>query len=383
MAWIEQRKTSGGQRWRVVWREVGSRRVETFDEPDSAEQFRNLIQGYGGWPPGYVPGKGFSQPERRLTLKAWCLTAIDARTGVEARTRKDYRSMINRHLGNLGRKPVAGVTRIDLGEWVNSLSLSPKSIANLHGLVSSCLQDAVQDDVIAKNPAKSMTLPRKDLGESEIITIPQSWEIDAVVQNMEEPWAAFVRTLQETGMRFSESTALTPRGVDLFVPEIKVFQTWKRAAHGGVFLGPTKTAKGRRRLSILDATRDRLAPLVAGKEMDEPVFAKPNGKPLLHSHFYNLVWRPAMFQAMRCDVHRKPKWQKGHEVHETCGCAGVLSRPFRIHDLRHYHASVLIDAGVEPMRIQRRLGHNSIKTTMDTYGHLMPDSDEEILAALG
>jgi len=53
----------------------------------------------------------------------------------------------------------------------------------------------------------------------------------------------------------------------------------------------------------------------------------------------------------------------------------VATRP-RIHDLRHTHVSWLIAAGVTPAVIQARLGHESITTTIDRYGHLFPDAQQ-------
>jgi Phage integrase family len=49
----------------------------------------------------------------------------------------------------------------------------------------------------------------------------------------------------------------------------------------------------------------------------------------------------------------------------------------RVYDLRHTHASLLINEGVHPKRISERLGHSSIKLTMDTYGHLFEGSDRD------
>lgn len=51
-----------------------------------------------------------------------------------------------------------------------------------------------------------------------------------------------------------------------------------------------------------------------------------------------------------------------------------LPAEIRFHDLRHTHASLLIAAGVHPKAIQARLGHTSITTTLNRYGHLMPDA---------
>ena len=54
----------------------------------------------------------------------------------------------------------------------------------------------------------------------------------------------------------------------------------------------------------------------------------------------------------------------------------------RVYDLRHTHASLLIHEGVHPKRISERLGHSSIKLTMDTYGHLFEGSDRDSAAKM-
>ena len=58
-------------------------------------------------------------------------------------------------------------------------------------------------------------------------------------------------------------------------------------------------------------------------------------------------------------------------------------RKIRFHDLRHTYASLLIDQGENPKYIQNQLGHSSITTTMDTYGHLMKDVNKEAADRLG
>lgn len=59
-----------------------------------------------------------------------------------------------------------------------------------------------------------------------------------------------------------------------------------------------------------------------------------------------------------------------------------LPEGFRIHDLRHYFASLLIAEGLDIKTVQARLRHASAKTTLDTYGHLWPDKDESSRAAV-
>ena len=54
----------------------------------------------------------------------------------------------------------------------------------------------------------------------------------------------------------------------------------------------------------------------------------------------------------------------------------------RFHELRHSHASMLIDMGFDALEISERLGHESVKTTLDTYSHLYPDKDKKLAGAL-
>ena len=53
-------------------------------------------------------------------------------------------------------------------------------------------------------------------------------------------------------------------------------------------------------------------------------------------------------------------------------------KPIRVHDLRHSHASMLIELGFSALEIADRLGHESVKTTLDTYSHLYPDKDQKL-----
>ena len=59
-------------------------------------------------------------------------------------------------------------------------------------------------------------------------------------------------------------------------------------------------------------------------------------------------------------------------IAEGCGISGV-----RFHDLRHTHASLLLTSNIPIHVVQARMGHESIQTTVDTYGHVLPASDVE------
>ena len=60
--------------------------------------------------------------------------------------------------------------------------------------------------------------------------------------------------------------------------------------------------------------------------------------------------------------------------------AGV--KHIRVHDLRHSHASLLINKGQNILIVSKRLGHSDITQTLNTYSHLMPNTQKDIIAAL-
>jgi integrase len=75
-------------------------------------------------------------------------------------------------------------------------------------------------------------------------------------------------------------------------------------------------------------------------------------------------------------------WQLQREFRKARENVQGLPAGFRFHDLRHYFASLLIASNLDVKTVQVRLRHASAKTTLDTYGHLWPDSDDSTRAAI-
>ena len=107
----------------------------------------------------------------------------------------------------------------------------------------------------------------------------------------------------------------------------------------------------------MDAT-SQLAVAVTGKQADDLVFTMPGGTVVRLSN-----WRLSVFLPAR-------------------SMAG-LGAGFRIHDLRHTAASLMIQAGYPPKMVQEILGHASITTTLDLYGHLYPGEMDRYAGLLG
>ena len=69
-----------------------------------------------------------------------------------------------------------------------------------------------------------------------------------------------------------------------------------------------------------------------------------------------------------------------NEMERGCKLSGT--KKIRVHDLRHSHASLLIELGFSPLLVSERLGHEDIQTTLETYSHLYPNKNEEVLDKL-
>ncbi|MQA85034.1 MAG: tyrosine-type recombinase/integrase [Streptosporangiales bacterium] len=406
MAFIETRKTKGGRkRYRVWWRLGGSRygepQSETFDALAEARDFKAAVEVAGHqWPPGYVKGVGWvadqpdepdqpeedpRAPEEPVLFRDYALAYVRGLSGVDDRTRHDYERDLRRHLlpvfGDLDIRDGTALCPALVRRWVNDLQagqpdpddpkrwrrrpLRPKTIQNLHGLLFTALQDAVNADppLRASNPAAGTRLPRldDDEGDEEMVFLTRA-EF-ALLRSCAQPDVRDMLTVfVGTGLRYAELVALQVRDLDLDAtpPRLRVRRGWKRQADNTFALGAPKTKQSRRTITLSAEVAAVLKPYVSGKEPTEFVFTTAQGFWWRHTNFYHRRWLPAVKAARD---------------------KGLAKRP-RIHDLRHTHVSWLIAAQVPLPAIQRRLGHTSITTTIDRYGHLLPEVDLDLLAAI-
>jgi integrase len=121
---------------------------------------------------------------------------------------------------------------------------------------------------------------------------------------------------------------------------------------GRVVFGEPKTSASRRTITLPRFLVESLAAHLAtqANAQSDLVFRAPEGGPLHRTTFRERFWLPAV--------------------------RASVGGPCRFHDLRHTHVALLIAQGEHPKVIQQRLGHASIRTTLDTYGHLFEGLDE-------
>lgn len=376
---------------RVIWRIPGETRRQSLTAPSrpAAETLKAIVEENGGNVSREDVGRLVANdPRTGPSVQDWVHTYADSLSAVEPKTVADYHRQADTYMSTL-TMPLAALERPDVRAWVNRLSrtAAPKTIANVHGLLSAAMAEAVAQRRRADNPCSGTRLPRRDShtddGEQTFLTPAEYDAIDALLP---EAYRALPRVTVRTGMRWSEVTALRVRQVrlDASPPTIAVTAAWKIQPDFSKRLGPPKTKKGRRVIELDERTVAELRPLVEGKGPEQLVFtsALDPAKPVAGSTFWR-HWNRAIFQTVVCeqcrgDDHLVAAWDSG--TREPCGHAGT--KVPRFHDLRHSHVAWLIEGGIDITVISRRLGHETITTTFDTYGHLLPTSGAKVIAAL-
>jgi integrase len=404
MAWIQRKQrsdggTSAAVRWRLGGARSGPMQTETFSAGNDdqnlarAQGFQRMVEAAGHeWPDGWVKGMGFVRPREDADPmqppptvgkmgEEYVRQIVDLSPGQRKRYLDQVRILAAvevsspRGMYRPFDRPVSSVHEADVKAWLIGWDRSLKTKANYHGLLYGVFNYAVEQGFLTVNPC-ARTAPKRSrirqsqadlrfLTEAELATAARVAGIDGDL----------LTVAVGTGLRFGELTALWVSDVDLAHKTIRVNKAWKRdgeneeqetpswlrkslrAKHEmrGHHLGNPKTPRSRRTVTISTSVAEVLARLINGKAADDFVFITPTGRPIHNADFYERVWSPLMTKFPG---------------------AGVA--PFRFHDLRHTHVAWLVAGGAPLPHIQARLGHESITTTIDTYGHLLPVGDELI-----
>lgn len=347
MGWVEARGSGHIARYRKDGKVIS---VGGFDSANDAKIFLASVitDTHRG---DYIDPRAGDAP-----LSEWITEWQQGRL-VKATTAAGDAGMIRNHvLPSLGDKPLRDITPSVVRRWVVKIGkggLSPKSVRNCHGMLYVVMAQAVAEGLIRKNPCEGTPLPEVARPELRILT-PQ--EVERLIAATPEPYRPLVVLLAGTGMRWGEAVGLKVGRVDVLGGTVSVVETLSEV-NGKLAYGTPKTKTSRRTITIARAAREALVPLVSGKSSGDPVFTTEEGALLRRNNFLRRVWRPA-YEA-----------------------AGITPAP-RVHDLRHAHVSMLIASGIPLLAISRRLGHASISVTGDVYGHLLPEVDEHLLAAI-
>ena len=249
----------------------------------------------------------------------------------------------------LGRQRIDRLRPRDLRAFADELLAAGKDPGTVLSVIQPLrliLRRAVLNDELAVSPARGLGLPGGKRRE-DVVTDPEHAE--RLLDALEPAERAVYATAFYAGLRRGELRALRWRHVDLAGGSIHVQESVSCDTR---VPGPVKSAASRRRVPIIAALRDQLVEhrmRTAEPEPDVFVFGE-DGKP----------FTPATLRRRAARA-----WK----------AAGL--EPVPLHSARHTYASILIAAGVNAKALTTYVGHASITTTMDVYGHLMRGSEAE------
>ncbi len=297
------------------------------------------------------------EPSRKYLkdyLQEWLETAVRPR--VREVTFESYQDVIRLYIvPHLGDTRLTDLTPAQIQAAYNALSeqgLSARTVRYAHSILRDALEQAVKWQMLPRNPAQYVDLPRQKKKEMRALSPQEAKRF--LEEAAYSRWQALFSLLITTGMRPGEALGLKWEDIDFHKGRVSIRRTMTRDGR----LEEPKTPGSRRVISLPKSVlidlknhrRNQLEEKLRAKEYNDQglVFANENGGPV---NYRNLIRR-----------HFKPLLKR----------AG-LPEDIRLYDLRHTCATLLLAAGENPKVVSERLGHSSVTLTLDTYSHVLPD----------
>lgn len=295
-----------------------------------------------------VRGEHVDRKTARTTVAEWCATWREGYLGNRASTIRQADTHLVRVMAEFGPMRLGDVRPSHVKAWTARLTaegLAPSYVYALYRRLAQVFADAVHDGIVPRSPCSRRTAPPMGEQRAYVATTQQVW---ALYDAFPERQRVAVLLAAMVGLRNAELGGLRVADVDFLRGVIT-----PAVQYGGE---PLKTASSKWSVPIPRELVDELAAQVA-RWPAETLLTDTNGNPLA-------------------------PWTLDRTLRRVRPSIDGLPDEFRLHDLRHYFASLLIASGADVKVVQRRLRHASAKTSLDTYGHLWPDSDDTTRAAV-
>jgi integrase len=319
-----------------------------------AAQLLVQVQAGGGVPPARMKvGDYFDQ---------W---VKDYATGAVAPTSlRRYQDIIRLHIKPaLGHIPLSRLTAQGIQSYTSSKlaeGQSPSSVLYHYRVLHEALQHAIRWGLLVRNPTDFVDPPRLSHAEMRTWDEEQVRLFLAEAKRSSRHYTLYLTAIL-TGMRQGELLGLRWQDIDLTLGTASIRQTFYRLGGQQLFKEP-KSRRSRRIVELDPMLVDELRRLrdhqkerrkILGVEYEDCdlVFSQPNGKPL---HAQNLARRDFCHITKRAGLPR-----------------------IRFHDLRHTHATHMLQQGINLKVIQERLGHSNPAFTLAVYSHVLPGMQKE------
>ncbi len=301
-------------------------------------------------------------------LDLWLETIAKPR--LHRRTFGDYKDLMRLHVrDSLGSIKLSDLKAIHIqklyGELQTEKKLAARRVRYVHAVLSSALRKAVELDILSRNVAKLVQLPKQTKKEMDVLTEDEcGLFLDALKGERLETMFSFALA---TGLRPEEYLALQWKDVDFEKKTASVRRAVIRLPSSKWYFSEPKTKSSRRTLPLpvtlikelrthrRKQNEERLK-LGAAWQNHDLVFPSEVGTPSTHSNITQVYKRVLKNAELRTSL--------------------------RLYDLRHSHATLLLKAGVHAKVVSERLGHSTIALTLDVYSHVLPSMQAEAAAHL-
>lgn len=388
MGFLRKRKLPSGKiRWQVIWdADVAKDVGKVVDRPRMTAMFDTLAEAKSKLASVELERPKPSAPFTDLTdhfLEYFDQLVENGQR--EASTLLQFKQHINLHI--LVDQQIAGARCTDIDPVFVQLFLdrlgkrvSPKMAIKVRGTLSRLFDHGMRRGFAKANPvgaSKIEVTQRPQAGAEEHFSLPSKDDLRGLLaaakrfDNTGRANAA-IRLLMFGGLRMSEFRGLWKASCELEPNNAKV-KIVRRADRYNE-LGSVKSAAGLRTIEIGNETATSIrAYLDSCTVKSDLVFPNEEGNVWNYPNFWHRFWVPLMNAA--CVVTDVPASKTVREWSEAQ--ADFKQPAFGPHTLRHVYASLQIEQGVTSKRLQKLMGHATLKLTLDTYGHLWPDESAD------
>jgi integrase len=315
----------------------------------------------------------------KLCVRDWLnLWLRSIRDEIAPRSYERYGSIVRHHiLPALGNHRLAKLVPVHIQEFYASLAeggrrdgqpgaLAPQTRRQIHRVLSEALVRAVEQQIVARNVCDvfKRRLPRVERKQFAVLSTAQSQQLLSAAKPTPLYWPVLLAIT--TGMRRNEILAVRWRNLDLGRGVVRIVEALEQTSDG-IRFKPPKSGEPRSvtlpRFAVEELRRRKreqaegLLLLGVRQDGDTLVCARSDGEGTTPLGMSNAWFK--FVRSMPADFPR-----------------------IRFHDLRHSHATQLLLAGVHANVVQERLGHSTVKLTMDLYSHVIPSMQEEAAAKI-
>ena len=286
-------------------------------------------------------------------------------------TLKGYKAQINKHIRpGIGKYNLSQLNPMILQRFFNHLSepnekgkvLSPKSIKNVYIILSGILEQAVENEMISKNPCKKVKLPKVYNKQITPLTDKQVKDFLEIIST-DEIYGTILRVIVFTGLRLGEAMGLTWDCVDFEKGALNINKQLQRRPQkdGGSTLTSVKSGKPRILKPapfVMQLLKIRYTEQIMQKQRSEDLWLAWSNE---EEHKKALVFT---------NLQGGYLIPKRVYLHFKSAAVAIGAPDARVHDLRHTYAVLSLQNGDDIKTVQEDLGHASAAFTLDVYGHV-------------